>query len=86
MFFTFSAAFGYMRNINQQLNQGFASSAFRHKDPENDAVFDTHKLAMYHKVWNNLAGMLLFLFSTIMGATLLWIGRRNKNAGRQSAV
>lgn len=84
MFFMYSTAFRYMQAINKQLQD--QNAFFAHKDVGNEPEFDTHKLAMYHKAWNNLAGMLLFLVSTLMGVTLLWIGRKNKSAGREAAV
>jgi hypothetical protein len=71
-----------MRSINSK----FTTEYFRHAQQSNDGLFSTRKLAMYNKVWVDLAGMLLFLVSAIMGALLLWIGRRNRITGRHSAV
>ncbi|KIW66873.1 hypothetical protein PV04_06163 [Phialophora macrospora] len=82
MFFMYSAAFGTMRSINSK----FTTEWFRHEQQTNDGLFSTRKLAMYSKVWVDLAGMLVFLVSSIMGAVLLWVGRRNKITGGHSAV
>ncbi|ETI22658.1 hypothetical protein G647_06734 [Cladophialophora carrionii CBS 160.54] len=78
----FIAAFYIMRNVNSK----FLTEPFHHVDQYNDGLFLTHKLAMYDKVWIDLAGMLLFLVSATMGAVLLWTGKRNRIIGRHSAV
>ncbi|OAP60395.1 hypothetical protein AYL99_05397 [Fonsecaea erecta] len=82
MFFMYSAAFGYMRAIDGKLGH----QPFRTKDPDNTELFFSHASAMMHKVWVNLAGMAVFLTSGVMGAVLIWIGRRNGRGTKHSAV
>ena len=37
-------------------------------------------------LWINLAGMIIFLISAIMGAVLFFIGRRNARSGKAGFV
>ncbi|KIY01000.1 uncharacterized protein Z520_03666 [Fonsecaea multimorphosa CBS 102226] len=83
MFFMYSAAFGYMRAINRKLRD----QEYRTKDPYNTELFAAHELSMMHKVWVNLAGMGVFLTSAVMGAVLIWIGRKNsRSSTKHSAI
>ncbi|EXJ66851.1 uncharacterized protein A1O5_10046 [Cladophialophora psammophila CBS 110553] len=82
MFFMYSAAFGYMRAINAKLDK----ERFNTKDPSNYGLYLDHMLAMRHKVWVNFAGMAVFLISAIMGAVLIWTGRKNSRSRMHRVV
>ena len=83
MFLMYSAAFGYMKDIRDKLDGG--KEQFVTSDTDNGKYID-HIQNMRHKMWINLVGMVLFIISAIMGAVLLWVGRKNSRAARHSAV
>ncbi|EXJ58364.1 hypothetical protein A1O7_05789 [Cladophialophora yegresii CBS 114405] len=81
MFFLYSAAFGIMRTVISKL----VTETFWHAVEGDNGYFVTRMHAMHDKVWIDLVGMLLFLVSAIMGAVLLWVGKRNRTTGRHRA-
>ncbi|KAJ9609568.1 hypothetical protein H2200_005895 [Cladophialophora chaetospira] len=94
MFFMYSAAFGVMRkapsDIANNTANDYSVSCISRKNAKNTTgntkKYQDHLSALHDKSWVNLAGMLLFLTSAILGITLLWVGRNRGLTSRHSAV
>lgn len=71
-----------MKKANDNLLYG---GCWNLKETDEDKAL-AHYNSMHDKIWVNLAGMLLFLGSAIMGFVLLWWGRKNGITARHSAV
>ena len=75
MFLLYSAAFGLMKAIFQKSYDNHDKTFHFHSHDASDKNFDHHWHNMMDYTWINLAGMIIFLLSALMGAVLLFIGR-----------
>lgn len=82
MVFLYSASFGIMEAIIGK----FGRDDFDSEDIFNETKRIAHEAAIIDIVWVNLAGMAVFLASAFMGASLLWIGRRDSRSEKHSVV
>lgn len=85
IFVFWAIAFGLMTAIFYKDQSYQELSTFRYRS-DNDHEIVEHWFAMRQKIWANLGVMVLFLFSSVMGAGLLWVERRRRVQGKASLV
>lgn len=83
MFLLYSAAFGLMKAIFYHWHS--PKDLFDVSNPKR-SVFDDHWHTMMDICWINLAGMIVFLISSLMGCVLFCLGRRVSGGSKASYV
>lgn len=73
------AAFGLMKAIFLRSYQK-SDPKFYHTGSDNENDFLNHWNTMMSAAYINLAGLILFLISAVMGIVMLFIGRRTSKA------